>query len=129
VSDIPKDLLYTEEHEYVKSTDDEIVVTIGITDYAQGELGDIVFIELPQVGASFGKHDVFGTVEAVKAVSELYAPLSGEIVEVNDRLEKEPALVNTSPYTEGWMIKMRLRNPSERDELLGAAEYATRLGE
>jgi len=129
VSDIPKDLLYTEEHEYVKPTDDENIVAIGITDYAQGELGDIVFIELPQIGAHFGKHDVFGTVEAVKAVSELYAPLSGEIVEINDRLDKEPALVNTAPYTDGWMIKVRLRNPGERDELLGAAEYATRLGE
>jgi glycine cleavage system H protein len=129
VSEIPKDLLYTEEHEYVKPTDEENVVSIGITDYAQGELGDIVFIELPQIGASFGKHDVFGTVEAVKAVSELYAPLSGEVVDVNDRLDKEPALVNTAPYTDGWMIKLRLRNPGEKDELLGAAEYGTRLGE
>src|SRR3954447_7761566 len=129
VSDIPKDLLYTEEHEYVKPTDDANVVAIGITDYAQGELGDIVFIELPKVGATFGKHDVFGTVEAVKAVSELYAPLAGEVVEVNDRLDKEPALVNSAPYGDGWMVKLRLTNPSERDELLGAAEYATRLGE
>lgn len=129
MSDIPKDLLYTEEHEYVKPTGEENIVAIGITDYAQGELGDIVFIELPQIGTNFGKHDVFGTVEAVKAVSELYAPLSGEIVEVNDRLDKEPALVNTSPYDEGWMIKLRLRNPSERDELLGAAEYGAKLGE
>jgi len=129
VSDIPKDLLYTEEHEYVKPTDDENIVAIGVTDYAHGELGDIVFIELPQIGANFGKHDVFGTVEAVKAVSELYSPLTGEVVEVNDRLDKEPALVNTAPYTDGWMIKLRLRNPSEKDELLGAAEYATRLGE
>ena len=129
MSEIPKDLLYTEDHEYLKPTDDGNVVVVGITDYAQGELGDIVFIELPKVGASFNKHDVFGTVEAVKAVSELYSPLSGEVVEVNDRLDKEPALVNTAPYTDGWMIKLRLRNPSERDELLGAAEYATRLGE
>ena len=129
MSEIPKGLLYTEEHEYVKPGDDANVVAIGITDYAQGELGDIVFIELPKVGASFKKHDVFGTVEAVKAVSELYSPLSGEVVEINDRLDKEPALVNTAPYTDGWMIKLRLRNPSERDELLGAAEYATRLGE
>ena len=129
MSDIPKDLLYTEEHEYVKPTGEENIVAIGITDYAQGELGDIVFIELPEIGTNFGKHDVFGTVEAVKAVSELYAPLSGEIVEVNDRLDKEPALVNTSPYDDGWMIKLRLRNPNERDELLGAAEYGAKLGE
>jgi glycine cleavage system H protein len=129
VSEIPKDLLYTEEHEYIKPTEEENVFAVGITDYAQGELGDIVFIELPQIGTAFGRHDVFGTVEAVKAVSELYAPVSGEVVEVNDRLDKEPALVNTAPYTDGWMIKVRLRDPGERDELLGASEYATRLGE
>ena len=129
MSDIPKDLLYTEDHEYVKPTDDENVVAIGITDYAQGELGDIVFVELPQVGTSYGKHDVFGTVEAVKAVSELYSPLSGEVVAVNDRLDKEPALVNGNPYGDGWMIKLRLKNPAERDQLLGAAEYSATLGE
>ena len=128
MSEAPKDLLYTEDHEYVKSTEDENVVLIGITDFAQGELGDIVFIELPQIGTSYGKHDVFGTVEAVKAVSELYSPLSGEVVEVNERLDKEPALVNTAPYTDGWMIKLRLKNPSERDELLGAAEYTALVG-
>src|ERR1041384_8781970 len=97
MSDIPKDLLYTEEHEYVKPTDAPDIVAVGITDYAQGELGDIVFIELPKVGATFGKHDVFGTVEAVKAVSELYSPVAGEVVAVNDRLGKERALVNSSP--------------------------------
>ena len=129
MSEIPKELLYTEEHEYVKPTDDDGVVAIGITDYAQGELGDVVFVELPKVGASFGKHDVFGTVEAVKAVSELYAPLSGEVVAVNDRLDKEPALVNTAPYSDGWMIRLRLRNPNERDELLGPDEYREQLGE
>jgi glycine cleavage system H protein len=129
VSEIPKDLLYTEDHEYLKPAGEPGVVQIGVTDFAQGELGDIVFIELPQIGSHFGKHDVFGTVEAVKAVSELYAPVSGEVVEINDRLDKEPALVNTAPYNDGWMIKVRLRNPNERDELLGPSEYATRLGE
>ena len=129
MSDTPKDLLYTEDHEYVKATDDESVVVIGITDYAQGELGDVVFVELPQAGTSFGKHDVFGTVEAVKAVSELYSPLSGEVVEVNARLDKEPALVNTAPYTDGWMIKLRLKNPGEKDELLGPSEYAALVGD
>ena len=129
MSEIPKDVLYTEDHEYVKPTDDANVVAIGITDYAQGELGDIVYVELPKVGASFGAHDVFGTIEAVKAVSELYSPLAGEVLEINGRLDGEPALVNSDPYGDGWMIKLRLRNPSERDELLGAAEYATRLGE
>jgi glycine cleavage system H protein len=128
VSAIPNDLLYTEDHEYVKSTGDADVVAIGITDYAQGELGDIVFIELPKVGTKFGKHDVFGTVEAVKAVSELYSPLSGEVVAVNDRLDKEPALVNSAPYGDGWMIKLRLKNASERDSLLGPDEYSAQVG-
>jgi glycine cleavage system H protein len=127
VSEIPRELLYTEDHEYVKPTDDENIVIVGITDYAQGELGDVVFVELPHIGASLGKHDVFGTVEAVKAVSELYSPVSGEVVEVNTRLDKEPALVNISPYGDGWMIKLRIKNPSERDELLGAAEYAAQI--
>jgi glycine cleavage system H protein len=129
VSEIPKDLLYTEEHEYVKPADGSDVVAIGITDYAQGELGDVVYIELPKVGASFAKHDVFGTVEAVKAVSELYSPVAGEVVEVNDRLDKEPALVNTTPYGDGWMIKLRLKDASEKDGLMNAEEYAARLGE
>jgi glycine cleavage system H protein len=129
VSEIPKGLLYTDEHEYVKVGDDANVVAIGITDYAQGELGDIVYIELPKVGASFNKHDVFGTVEAVKAVSELYSPVAGEVVEVNDRLDKEPALVNTTPYGDGWMIKVRLKDAAEKDALMNADEYAAKLGE
>jgi glycine cleavage system H protein len=129
VADIPKDLLYTEEHEYVKPTNVADVVAIGITDYAQGELGDVVFIELPKVGASFGRHDVFGTVEAVKAVSELYSPIAGEVVEVNDRLDKEPALVNTSPYGDGWMIKIRVKDPAEKKGLLGAEEYGAHIGQ
>jgi len=126
VSEIPKDLLYTEEHEYVKPEGD--VVAIGITDYAQGELGDIVYIELPKVGATFGKHDVFGTVEAVKAVSELYSPVGGKVVAVNDRLDKEPALVNTSPYGDGWMIKIKLSDASEKDALMNADAYSAHLG-
>ena len=129
MSEIPKDLFYTEEHEYVKPTDDANVFAIGITDYAQGELGDIVFIELPKVGTTYGKHDVFGTVEAVKAVSELYTPVAGEIVAVNDRLDKEPALVNSSPYGDGWMVKMKLSNPSEKSALLNADAYSAHLGQ
>jgi glycine cleavage system H protein len=129
VSEIPKDLLYTEDHEYVKPTDDANIVAIGITDYAQGELGDIVYIELPKVGASFAKHDVFGTVEAVKAVSELYSPLSGEVVAVNDRLDKEPALVNSAPFGDGWMIKVRLKDTKEKDALLNADAYSAHLGQ
>jgi glycine cleavage system H protein len=129
VSDIPQDLLYTDDHEYVKSTSDPNVVLIGITDYAQGELGDIVYVELPKVGASFGRHDVFGTVEAVKAVSELFSPVAGEIVEINGRLDKEPALVNNSPYGDGWMIKVRLKSAAEKEGLLSASEYKAKLGE
>ncbi len=127
VSEIPKDLLYTEDHEYLK-TEDGGVVAIGITDFAQGELGDIVFIELPKVGATFKKHEVFGTIEAVKAVSELFAPVSGEIVAINDRLDGEPALVNGSPYGDGWMVKMRLSDESERSALLDAAAYSAKVG-
>ncbi len=128
MSEIPKDLLYTEDHEYVTPADDKNVVAIGITEFAQGELGDIVYIELPKVGATFGKHDVFGTVEAVKAVSELYTPLAGEVVAVNDRLDKEPALVNSSPYGDGWMIKLKVKNASEKSALMNADAYALHLG-
>jgi glycine cleavage system H protein len=128
VSEIPQDLLYTEEHEYVKD-DGADVVAIGITDYAQGELGDVVYVELPKVGASFNKHDVFGTVEAVKAVSELYSPIGGEVVAVNDRLDKEPALVNNSPYGDGWMIKIRVKDVGEKKALLDAGAYSAHLGQ
>ena len=128
MSDIPQDLLYTEDHEYLKPASDAGVVFIGITDYAQGELGDIVFVELPKVGATFKKHDVFGTIEAVKAVSELYAPVSGEIVAINDRLDGEPALVNTSPYGDGWMVQLRLSDESETTGLMDGAAYKAKLG-
>ena len=126
---IPKDLLYTEEHEYVKATDETGVVQVGITDYAQGELGDVVYVELPPVGTSFGRMDVFGTIEAVKAVSELFSPLSGEVVAVNTRLDKEPALVNTDPYGDGWMIRMRVKNEGERKQLLNAEAYGAHIGQ
>jgi glycine cleavage system H protein len=129
VAEVPKDLLYTEEHEYVKATDESGVVQIGITDYAQGELGDIVYIELPSVGTSFGRRDVFGTIEAVKAVSELFSPLSGEVVAINARLDKEPALVNSDPYGDGWMIRMRVKNEGEQRQLLKAADYAKLIGQ
>ena len=128
MSDIPQDLRYTEEHEYVRPAEEPDTVYIGITDYAQGELGDIVYVELPQVGASYGKHDVFGTIEAVKAVSELFSPLAGEVVAVNDRLDKEPQLVNSAPFTDGWMIKLRMANPADRDALLDAAAYGKLVG-
>jgi glycine cleavage system H protein len=130
LANIPGDLLYTEEHEYVRkgkgATDP---VEVGITDYAQGELGDIVYIELPKVGTKVGKHDVFGTIEAVKAVSELFSPVAGEVTAINDRLDKEPALVNSHPYGAGWMIKVRPSNPSEVDALLKSDAYAKHLGQ
>ena len=128
MSDIPQDLLYTEDHEYLKPAGEPGVVYIGITDYAQGELGDIVFVELPKVGATFKKHDVFGTIEAVKAVSELYAPVSGEVLEINPRLDAEPAVVNNKPYDEGWMVKLRMTDESERAGLLSAEDYRAKLG-
>ena len=127
MADIPSDLLYTEDHEWVRFDGD--TVTVGITDYAQGELGDVVYVELPKVGASFGGHDVFGTIEAVKAVSELFCPLSGEVTEINARLDGEPSLVNSDPYGEGWMIRLRAKNESERDQLLGADEYKKHIGQ
>ncbi|MEO7457077.1 MAG: glycine cleavage system protein GcvH [Gemmatimonadaceae bacterium] len=129
MSEIPQDLQYTEDHEYLKPAGEAGVVFVGITDYAQGELGDIVFVELPKVGAKFKKHDVFGTIEAVKAVSELYSPVSGEIVAINDRLDGEPALVNNSPYGDGWMVKMKLTDTAETAGLLDAAAYKGKLGE
>ena len=128
MANIPDDLRYTEEHEYVRKTSDGNA-EVGITDYAQGELGDVVYVELPSVGTKLGKHDVFGTIEAVKAVSELFAPIAGEIVAINDRLDKEPALVNTDPYGAGWMIKVKPANPSELDALLGSAEYTKHIGQ
>jgi glycine cleavage system H protein len=129
MSNIPKDLRYTADHEYVKKTEAPGVVQVGITDYAQGELGDVVFVDLPKPKASFGKRDVFGTIEAVKAVSELYSPLAGEVVEVNAALEKDPALVNRDPYGAGWMIKVKMKTPADFDGLLGAAAYKQQLGE
>lgn len=128
MSSIPQDLLYTADHEYVKKTADATVVAVGITDYAQGELGDIVFLDLPATGRKVGHHEVFGTIEAVKAVSELFSPLAGEVVEVNAKLEGEPALVNTDPYGHGWMIKLKV-DPAALGGLLDAAAYAKHLGQ
>ena len=129
MSEIPSELLYTEEHEYVKRTEEADVVLIGITDYAQGELGDVVYVELPKVGDVFGRSDVFGTLEAVKAVSELFSPLGGEVEAINSRLDKEPGLVNSDPYGEGWMIRLRVKNTAELDQLLGPDEYRAHVGE
>lgn len=127
MANVPSDLLYTPDHEYVKSTDDASVVIVGVTDYAQDQLGDVVFVELPRVGASYGAHDTFGTIEAVKAVSELYCPVAGEIVEINDRLDGEPSLVNSDPYGDGWMIKVRVKG--DTSGLMSAADYAKHIGQ
>ena len=128
MAEIPTDLLYTEEHEYLKPDGADTVV-VGITDFAQGELGDVVYVELPKVGSAYDAHQVFGTIEAVKAVSELFCPVAGEIVEVNGRLDGEPSLVNSDPYGEGWMIKLKMKNPADRDGLLDAAGYGAKLGQ
>ena len=127
MANIPDDLKYTEEHEYVRSTGDGMV-EVGITDYAQGELGDVVYVELPSVGTKLGKHDVFGTIEAVKAVSELFSPLAGEVTEINPRLDGEPALVNSDPYGQGWMIRMRIDDPSAVESLMDASAYTGHIG-
>ena len=125
---VPKDLRYSEEHEYLKSTGTADVVQIGITDYAQGELGDVVFVELPKPGATFTKMQVFGTIEAVKAVSELYCPVAGSVTEVNGALDKDPALVNRDPYGDGWMIRLKGQNPEDVTALLDAAAYEKHIG-
>jgi glycine cleavage system H protein len=127
MSEIPEGIRYTEEHEYVRETDVEGEVVVGITDYAQGELGDVVFVELPGPGDAFDRMEVFGTIEAVKAVSELYSPLSGEIVAINEGLEDDPALVNSDPYGGGWMIRLRIKDASELDDLLSAEQYASHI--
>ena len=127
MSNVPQDLRYTAKHEYVKSAGDG-VYAVGITDYAQGELGDIVFVELPKVGATVQAMESFGTIEAVKAVSDLFAPISGEVVEVNAALDADPAQVNGDPYGEGWMIKLRATNPAEVEALLDAAAYEKLIG-
>jgi len=118
---VPKDYKYTKDHEWVKVEGD--VVTIGITDYAQGELGDIVYVEVETVGESLDNEEVFGTVEAVKTVSDLFMPLSGEVIEFNEALETTPESVNNDPYGDGWMIKVKMSDSSQVDGLLSAEEY------
>ena len=126
MANIPGDLQYTSDHESVKATPDANVFIVGITDYAQDQLGDIVFIELPKIGAKFAEHDAFGTIEAVKAVSELFSPVAGEIVEVNPALDGDPSSVNRDPYGIGWMIKIRVA--SAPTGLMDAAAYTAHVG-
>jgi glycine cleavage system H protein len=123
--DVPASLKYTEEHEWVSVEDD--IATVGITDYAQGELGDIVFIELPRIDEEVKQNESFGTIEAVKAVSDLFAPVSGIVVEVNEMLTETPEIVNKDPYVEGWMIKVRMSDASELDSLMDAKAYKDKL--
>jgi glycine cleavage system H protein len=117
----PEDSYYAKSHEYVHVEGE--IGTIGITDFAQKELGDVVFVELPQVGAALEAGDEMGSIESVKAVSELFAPISGEVVEVNEALAEKPELVNTDPYGDGWMIRVKLSTPDEVDELMNAEDY------
>ncbi|GAA4314010.1 glycine cleavage system protein GcvH [Pontixanthobacter gangjinensis] len=123
---IPQELKYTKDHEWVKIEGDTAI--IGVTDFAQGELGDIVYVEVETLDETLEKEEVFGTVEAVKTVSDLYMPLSGEIIEFNDSLEDEPEKVNEDPYGDGWMIKIKLSDASEVDDLLSADEYKEVVG-
>jgi glycine cleavage system H protein len=129
VSNVPDDLRYTAEHEYVQPSDSRGVVVVGITDYAQGELGDVVYVSLPKVGESYDANQPFGTIEAVKAVSELFMPVAGEVVEVNGALDADPAVVNRDPYGEGWMVKVRPAGPGALDALLDSAAYRAHIGE
>jgi glycine cleavage system H protein len=123
---IPANLKYTKDHEWVKIEGD--TATVGITDFAQKELGDIVYVEVETLDQTLGKDEVFGTVEAVKTVSDLFLPLSGEIVEFNEALETNPELVNSDPYGEGWMVKVKISNPSEEAELLNDQQYKELIG-
>ena len=123
---VPKDLRYTKEHEWVRLKGEE--AEVGITDFAQGELGDVVFVELPAVGARLAQMKSFGTIDAVKTVSDLFAPVSGEVAAVNTDLKDNPALINQSPYEKGWMIRIRMSNPAEAEALLSAEGYEKALG-
>ena len=126
MSSIPADIRYAESHEYLKPTSDPSVVLVGITDFAQGELGDVVYLDLPKAGATYGARDSFGTIEAVKAVSDIYCPVAGEVLEVNPRLEAEPSLVNSDPYGDGWMLKLKV-SAADVAALMDAGAYEKHL--
>ena len=123
---IPSNLQYTKDHEWAKIENG--VATIGITDFAQGELGDIVFVELPEAGKSFNAGDAFGTIEAVKTVTDLFSPISGKIVAINEGLDSDPGKVNSDPYGDGWLVKIRLSDPDEKDGLLSSIAYEKIIG-
>ena len=123
---ILENLKYTKDHEWVKIEGDEAY--IGITDFAQNELGDIVFVDIPSEGSDLDQEEVFGSIEAVKTVSDLFMPISGEVLEFNEKVDAEPALINTDPYGDGWIIKIKVSNPSETEELLSATQYKELIG-
>jgi len=123
---IPAELKYTKDHEWARIEDD--VVTVGITDYAQGELGDVVYVELPEVGDTIEKETTFGTIEAVKAVADLFCPISGEIVAINEKLEDDPEIINKDPYGDGWMVKIKVSDSGELEELMDAGAYEKHIG-
>ena len=127
VPQIPDNLRYARSHEWVRREGDTIV--IGISDYAQSQLGDIVYVELPAIGEEFAAGEAIGVVESVKATSDLYAPMSGQVIEVNEALQDDPAVVNRDPYGQGWMVRLRVAEPSQWDGLLDAAAYAKRIEE
>ena len=129
MSNVPDDMVYTTEHEYVARTDEPAIVKIGITDYAQGELGDVVFVRLPKPGDRLDSHQAFGEIEAVKAVSELYSPVAGQVVDVNGALDSDSGVVNRDPYGDGWMIKLRMTNPGDLKDLMSPRAYRSHIGE
>ena len=128
MSNIPPDLKYTKDHEYVRAGSDG-VLTVGITDFAQGELGDVVFVNLPKPGERVTAHQPFCTIEAVKAVSELFSPVTGVVADINGVLDGDPAAVNRDPYGEGWMVRLKADDPGELNDLLGADAYKNQIGE
>jgi glycine cleavage system H protein len=123
---VPENLKYTDDHEWIKVDGDTAV--IGVTDYAQQQLGDVVFVEIETEGESLAKGETFGTIEAVKTVSDLFMPVAGEVLEINPKLEASPEIVNTDPYGDGWMIKIKIENPSELEELMSAKAYKETIG-
>jgi glycine cleavage system H protein len=123
---VPAELKYTKDHEWVKVEGD--IAVVGITDYAQGELGDVVYVELPETGSTFEKEESFGTIEAVKAVADIFCPLSGEFVEINEAIQDAPETVNKDPYGGGWMVKIKISDSAQLDELMDAEAYKALIG-
>jgi glycine cleavage system H protein len=127
MASVPKDLKYTEQHEWVHFSDDGSEAIIGITDFAQKELGDIVYVQLPEEGDELTQLESFGSIEAVKTVEDLYAPMSGQVIEVNHQLQDQPTLINASPYEDGWIVRIKLSKPQEAESLLSHEDYKARI--